>query len=66
MGRLLTSPWGDHHPDREPEPGALVRLTGALDPLTTAEYRWRIVSGRYDDPALLDALAERVVQMVPF
>jgi hypothetical protein len=66
MGRLLTTPWGEFSPERESEPQPRVRLTGALDPLTTAEYRWRIVSGRYDDPALLDVLAERIVQAVPF
>lgn len=34
-------------------------MTGRLDPLTLAVYRWRVASDAYDAPAVLDALANR-------
>ena len=62
MGRLLTAPWGDGHPHaRSSRQGPFRGLAaGELDSLSVAKYRWKIISGRYDEPALLDLLADRL------
>lgn len=61
MGRLVQMADGTRRGPWRPAIQSATPLRGGLDSIAVSWYRWRLLSGYYDTPEVLDALAGRIV-----